>query len=271
MAEIGDGVPREGKITRDECHGGTHERHPGILSRARAQLSTSPERAPRVGRVYSTVIAAVAGEPLILEALSSVMGQTLPPRSVHVVIDHEADAGRDWVTRMQAMCPGVQVHVQPGTGMASAVAFGISRVDTAYVSFLDCDDLWLPRKQELQIDVLRRSSATDAVTCLAQNVDPRRGLSGRPRRSTMFTATTFRTDAFSRYGMPDPAASHYVWLYRWWAAATLAGISTDTIEYLGLHRRIHGGNSWITRREQAHRDLMAELRRLSAAKRGAPS
>ena len=221
--------------------------------------------------MYSTVIAAVAGEPLIHEALSSVMGQNLPPRSVHVVIDPGADAGRDWTIRMKEICPGVQVHVQPETGMAAAVAFGISQVDTPYVSFLDCDDLWLPRKQELQINMLRESSDTDAVTCLAQNVDPGRGVSGRPRRSTMFTATTFRTDAFSRFGMPDPEASHYVWLYRWWSVAMSAGISTDTIEYLGLHRRIHGGNSWITGRERAHRDLMAELRRLSATKRGAPS
>ena len=218
--------------------------------------------------MYSTVIAAVAGEPLILEALSSVQDQTLPPRTVHVVIDEQSDGVRQWTTAMQERCHGVRVHTQPGRGMSSALAFGISQVTTPYVAFLDADDIWLPRKQELQVDLLRTSSGIDAVTCLAQNVDAQRGMSGPLRNSTMFTATTFRTDAFARFGLPDPQASHYVWLYRWWSAAKAADISIDTIEYVGLHRRIHGGNSWITGQQQAHRDLMAELRRLSAVKRG---
>lgn len=214
------------------------------------------------------VIATLAGEPLIFEALASADGQSLPPRAIHVVIDRSSDGVRSWIATICDRHPSAQVHVQPGVGLASGVSYGISLVDTPYVAFLDHDDVWLPRKQELQIERLHESRDIDAVTCLAQNVDRRTGRRGRPLRTTMFTATTFRIDAFTRFGMPDALASHYVWLYRWWAAAVAAGIRTDTIDYVGLHRQIHGGNSWITGQEQAKKELMAELRRLSAVKRG---
>lgn len=218
--------------------------------------------------MYSTVISALAGEPLIFEALTSVEGQTRPPEVVYVVVDGGSGPDPGWISTIRSFHPLAKVVHSPGSGQASALAHGISLVDTPYVAFLDCDDIWLPRKQEFQIEHLHKSRDVDAVTCLAQNVDPGGGRCGRPLRAMMFTAATFRTSVFVRFGMPDVEASHYAWLYRWWSSAISAGINTTTIDYLGLHRRIHGKNSWITGQQQAKNDLMAELRRLSSVKRG---
>lgn len=217
--------------------------------------------------MYSTVIASLADEPLLSEALDSVFAQSVPPSSVEVVIDRESSATRDWIRDIHTRHPSVSFEVQQGTGMAAALAEGISRVREEFVAFLDSDDLWLPRKQEHQIALLRQAPHVDAATCLSRNIGRVSGDDRPAVDAAMFTATTFRTVAFDRFGMPDAEASHYVWLYRWWARARGMGIRTSSVDYVGLERRIHGGNSWIQGQDQAHRDLMAELRRLSAEKR----
>jgi glycosyltransferase involved in cell wall biosynthesis len=217
--------------------------------------------------VYSTVIASLADEPLLIEALDSVFEQTVPPSSVEVVIDRKSGATQDWIRDIHARHPSVTFVVQQSTGMAAALGEGISRARAEFVSFLDSDDLWLPRKQEHQLARLRDDPDLDAVSCLSRNTGRITGGERPAVAAAMFTATTFRTTTFERFGLPDVEASHYVWLYRWWSCARGLGIRTSSVDYVGLERRIHGGNSWIQGQKQAHRDLMAELRRLSAEKR----
>jgi glycosyltransferase involved in cell wall biosynthesis len=217
--------------------------------------------------VYTTVIAAVPHDTFLIEALGSIYRQTLPPESVEIVVDSESESSRAWMEGIRGKFPDASFHVQSGSGMASALAVGIERVATPYVAFLDCDDLWLPEKQERQIEILRSEPSIDAVTCQSRNISEISTSEFPAVTASMFTATTFRTDAFRKFGAPDPAASHYVWLYRWWASARAEGICTSTVDYVGLHRHIHGRNSWIQGNRQAHQDLMAELRRLSREKR----
>lgn len=219
--------------------------------------------------MYSAVIAALPGDPMLVEAIDSIRSQTLPPVRIEVVIDDVTAEGRRWISAVQRRRGDISFLVQEGRGMASALAVGIRRVSTPYVAFLDCDDLWLPEKQDRQVSLLEASPDIDAVMCRSQNTRANGDAVGAAVESAMFTATTFRTATFSRLGMPDAEASHYVWLYRWWAAARQAGIRTSSVDYVGLHRRIHGGNSWIRGREAAHRDLMAELRRQVAQRRAA--
>ena len=110
--------------------------------------------------------------------------------------------------------------------------------------------------------------AIDAVTCLAVNEWPTTSgwRQSAPAPSAMFTCTTFRRETFARYGLPDGTASHFTWLYRWWADARGNGIAVQSIPYLGLRRRIHGGNTWVVDNAEAHRDLMFELRRIIGRK-----
>lgn len=200
---------------------------------------------------------------MLVEALASVESQTVPAERVEVVVDADDPLPAGWLDDLVSRFPRMRVRVQNGCGMAAALAEGLRFVETPYVAFLDSDDLWRPQKQEHQLNHLREDPWLDAVTCWAVNVTQHAdGSTSEASRApaAMFTATTFRHKSIMRFGPPDPSAGHYAWLYRWWAAARRAGIRTATADYVGLERRIHAGNSWVTDSVRAHRDLFRELR-----------
>jgi glycosyltransferase involved in cell wall biosynthesis len=158
--------------------------------------------------------------------------------------------------------------------MITALNHGLAQVATPFVAFMDSDDLWMPEKQERQVSLLQSDPSLDVVTCVATNV--REESDGslvelRSAPSSMFTASTFRLTTFERFGTIDTESTHFTWLYRWWSAAKLGGISTGHIDYVGLNRRLHGGNSWAEKGAIAHRELLAELRLIAKARRLAAS
>jgi glycosyltransferase involved in cell wall biosynthesis len=221
--------------------------------------------------MYSVVIASRAGDALVTRALESIASQTRQPACVLVVVDRSDPIPDQWAVEIERSLPLTTLVQQPGVGMASAVKAGIEAVRTPYIAFLDTDDRWRPEKQARQIALLEGSPGIDAVHCMAVNLRENGDESTTEvnrAQAAMFTSTTFRTDVFTRFGTVDPLAGHYAWLYRWWANARRAGISTQGIDYLGLERLIHEENSWVTGNSEAHGALMAELRRLSVQRRG---
>jgi glycosyltransferase involved in cell wall biosynthesis len=221
--------------------------------------------------MYTAVIATRLRDPYLIHALSSIYGQSYPPERVEVIVDAGHDLAKDWHDEIVDRFPEVSIRTQTGRGMISALNFGIERLATPYVSFLDSDDVWRPLKQEFQVAILEEDPSLHAVLCRAVNSTVKEDgefESGRPTRSSLFTSTTFRSSTFSTFGPLDTSASHFVWLYRWWASARQAGIRTSEIEYIGLERRIHGANSWLVNNQDAHSELLGEIRRIVARNRG---
>ena len=219
---------------------------------------------------YTAIIAVRPRDPYIRGAVQSILDQTHPPTAVFVIINGSGGEGPEVPPQIEGISDLVQVHVIPGTGMVPAINFGLSILSTPYVAVLDSDDLWEPRKQELQLQRLAQDSTLDAVSCFATNF--RENPDGTreemmTRSAVMFTCTTFRSECFTTYGIIDPESSHFTWLYRWWSIARSKGIRTESIEYRGALRRIHDKNSWVVDGENAHGELFAELRRLTQAKR----
>lgn len=238
------------------------------VDRVSARRYASP---PTVTTVYTAVIATRAGEPGLAAAIESIAAQSAAAAAILVVTDADDDRPPRWTEHLGGAGCEIRFLVQPGRGLASALTWGIGQVRTPYVAFLDADDVWNAQKQEQQVRMLDDRPEIDAVTCVAVNAridDDGSRVEARRAPAAMFTATTFRTDAFTRFGFPDPSAGHYAWLYRWWARARAAGIQVAHSDYVGLERRIHGGNSWVTGSEEAHRALFAEVRRISKAKGG---
>ncbi len=216
-------------------------------------------------RVYDVIIASKPGELMIHDALSSILQQTLTPARVIVVVDADEYVPGAWWDSVAARSPSVELLLHPDRGMAGAVSAGIRYASSAYVAFLDADDLWMPDKQFRQVGALDADRALHAVTCSARNTVVSVGDTGRQSPAVpcaTFTATTFRAESFQRFGFPDSAAGHHAWLYRWWSQARTQGIRARHIPYLGLERRIHGRNSWCLENEIGHKALLAELRRI---------
>ncbi len=213
--------------------------------------------------MYTTVIASLVGEPMLAEAVASIASQSLPSERVLVVCDAGPPLPAGWTDAIRLIHPAVEFHRNDEHGMVPAINLGIELTTTQYVAFLDADDLWQPRKQERQLALLAQRPEVDAATCMAMNFridDGGRRAFQVAAPANMFTCTTFRRDVFRRFGGLDPACTHFTWLYRWWGDARQRGIRTESVDYVGLHRRLHEANSWSIHRETAHRDLLGELR-----------
>jgi len=113
---------------------------------------------PRV----SVVIPAYNHGRFVGEAIQSVLDQTFQDFELIVVDDGSTDHTREVVTTFPD--PRVRYIYQSNRGQAAARNAGILASGGEYVAFLDDDDVWLPTKLELQVQVLD-SQPNVALVC----------------------------------------------------------------------------------------------------------
>ncbi|MHB1505275.1 MAG: glycosyltransferase family 2 protein [Sulfobacillus sp.] len=104
----------------------------------------------------SVVIPVHNGLATIGEAIASALAQTHLADEVVVVNDGSTDGTADLV---RGRFPSVRLIEQPQSGPASARNTGIEAASGDWVAFLDADDVWLPRKLELQMAAAERAPA----------------------------------------------------------------------------------------------------------------
>lgn len=219
---------------------------------------------------YTTIIPVRREDPFLCEAIDSVLSQTSEPGPVLVVVNGEGEGESESAQVAAAYGGRVNVVSIGHAGIVAALNVGIQLSTTPYLAFLDSDDLWLPHKQEEQLDLLNRDSSLDAVRCKVTNFrdSPKAGRQVlAPREANMFVAITFRAAVFERFGRVDPRASHHTWLYRWISNAKKQGIRIGTTGEAGVMRRVHDHNSWIVEREKGQKELFLELRRITRDRR----
>lgn len=212
---------------------------------------------------YTVVVPAKSDCAYLKESIASILAQTLQPSRVLIVVNPGESLDSPTAHLVTEYRGYVELHESPVPGMVSALNFGISLAETEFIGFLDSDDLWLPDKQERQIALLELDHSLDAVNCMAMNFrdDPKLGrLEMNTANAVMFTAMTFRQSVFQRIGGVDPTATHFNWLYRWISQARQKGFAVQSTECLGILRRLHEENSWVTQNQTATSVLMAELR-----------
>ena len=210
----------------------------------------------------TVVIAALDAERFVAEAIRSALDQTLPPERVIVVDDGSQDATADIA---ESIDDRVTVLRRAHAGLGPSRNAGIAVADTPLVAFLDADDLWLPRKLELQVAVLTDDPALDAVFCLmdefldgdaatlAGSRAPRTGC-----EAPLGSAALVRRHLIDRLG---PFVEDRVgdWI-RWWSRARALDVAERYVPEVLLRRRIHGANN--SRRYAAdHDDVLLEIAR----------
>ncbi len=218
---------------------------------------------------YDVVVPTKGNCEFVLECLSSIFNQSLAPTSVKLVLDDGDLYFGALKNNVKTNFPTCEVVTSRGYGMIRALNYGITTGESDFISFLDSDDLWTPDKQILQIDALSKYKEFDVVTSNLMNFDLRETLI--PKRdwisSLTFTSATFRKSTFKRFGLIDETASHFTWLYRWWAKAIQSGISRLELDVPGVVRQVHGSNSWMLDNQRAHQYLFTELRKIIADQR----
>ena len=98
----------------------------------------------------------------IEEALNSVFVQTFTDYEVIVVDDGSTDNTRGVVGRFREKARYIY---QENKGVSAARNTGIKSAQGRFIAFLDADDVWLPKKLELQIAAMLENDLIGVVAC----------------------------------------------------------------------------------------------------------
>jgi glycosyltransferase involved in cell wall biosynthesis len=129
--------------------------------------------------VFNSGVTAIA-------AIESVLGQTVKVREILVVDDGSIDgSGLLVAERFHGIADLVKVFRIDNVGAAGARNHGVSRASSAYIAFLDSDDLWMSTKLEKQLGVINDVPSvgmvgTQTTMGAKKSIDPGVGRSAKP-------------------------------------------------------------------------------------------
>ncbi|MEO1080635.1 MAG: glycosyltransferase family 2 protein [Pseudomonadota bacterium] len=103
----------------------------------------------------AVVVPAYNAEAHLADALHSALNQTHPAREIIVIDDGSTDRT---ATIAREFGENLTVISQSNHGVSASRNLGILRSCSEFVAFLDADDLWHPRKLELQMAALAKHS-----------------------------------------------------------------------------------------------------------------
>ncbi len=213
----------------------------------------------------SAVIAVRDGERYLGEAIDSVLAQTRAPEEVVVVDDGSVDGTPDVIASYGARIKGFRL---PAGNVAIALNRGIAATSGEYVALLDADDVWVAEKLAVQLDVLesdadadvvfglvRQFVSEDADPSLVQDVD----IPSEPQPGVVKTAMLARREALDRVG-PFDERRHVADFIDWYARALQRGLVSRIPEVVVAHRRIHGANQAIRKRDLQGREALEVIK-----------
>jgi glycosyltransferase involved in cell wall biosynthesis len=116
----------------------------------------------------SAVIPAYNSSRTLGEAIESVRGQTYAVHEIIVVDDCSTPEEAEAIDRVAVGC--TVIHLPKNRGPSVARNKGVARATGEWVAFLDSDDLWLPRKLELQVAHINAQADCRAVHCSMRRI-----------------------------------------------------------------------------------------------------
>ncbi len=123
------------------------------------------ETPARIEPVVSIVTPAHDAARFLRETISSIRAQTDPRWELIVVDDASRDATAEIVAETARQDPRIRlVRFPTNRGAAAARNAAMDAAEARYVAFLDSDDLWLPEKIEVQLELMERTRAEFSFT-----------------------------------------------------------------------------------------------------------
>ena len=121
--------------------------------------------------LVSVVIPVFNGAPFIEKAVASVRGQSVRDVEMIVVDDGSTDGTQAILANLQT--EGLLWFQQAHGGPARSRNRGIEAARGEYVALLDCDDVWLPDKLDVQLAVMQERPEVGVVHTDYEVVDER--------------------------------------------------------------------------------------------------
>jgi len=185
------------------------------------------------------------GEEFLAQALDSIRNQTYTDHTT-IVVD---DASTDTTAAIARSFDGVSV-VQPGrVRPAGALNAGLGTSTAGYLAFLDTDDLWTPKKLELQIRYLLENQGVDAVFGATHQFTSSKSVAtaetmqwlGEPQVSFSLQSLLIKRDSLFKVGQfnTDPHINH---LIDWYSRALSENLIFKWIPDTLVYRRVHAQN-----------------------------
>ncbi len=126
--------------------------------------------------LVSVIIPTYNRWPMVGEAVDSVLCQTYCSFEIIVVDDGSTDETYEALRLRNAE---LEILRQSNRGVAAARNAGAKRARGKYVAFLDSDDLWLPRKLEVQTAFMERNP--NVAICQTEEIWVRGGVRVNPK------------------------------------------------------------------------------------------
>ncbi len=115
--------------------------------------------------IASVVIPTYNRRNNVVQAIDSVLAQTLGDHEVLVIDDGSSDGTPTLLAERYADEPRVRAYVKPNGGTASARNRGIEEARGRYIGFLDSDDLYLPDFLARQVKALEEQPQAAMAIC----------------------------------------------------------------------------------------------------------
>ena len=138
----------------------------GTKAKAYEETHVATGTAPRV----SVVMAAYNMGHYVAKAIESVLSQSEVNIELHVVDDGSTDDTRA-IVHTFADDPRLHYHYQTNSGQTTAKNRGIAAARGEFVGFCDADDLWLPKKLELQLPHFLENADLGVVYSRIEEID----------------------------------------------------------------------------------------------------
>jgi glycosyltransferase involved in cell wall biosynthesis len=200
--------------------------------------------------LISVMIGAYNARPYLAEAIDSVFAQTHRPLEL-IVVDDGSDDGTGEVAQSYGDRLTFVRQERGGNGAARNRAVTLAR--GPYFAFLDADDVFTPRKLELQLAILQADPAVDVVfghveEFVSPELPPevKAGIRA-PAPASPWAAPNLmlaRREAFERVG-PFSTSLRVGVTVDWIARAKEAGLKTVVPPEVVLRRRLHTQNNGI--------------------------
>ena len=125
--------------------------------------------------LVSVVVPCYNAETFLPATLASVLAQTYRAYELIVIDDGSTDGSADCVERIAAQDSRVRLVRMPRNFGAPAAPrnLGVQEARGEWIAFLDADDVWHPRKLELQLAALDASQASMCSTVMVDFRDER--------------------------------------------------------------------------------------------------
>lgn len=142
-----------------------------MLIKCDQHLTAKPRMHPKV----SVIIPVYNREEYIAQTIKSVLSQTFQDFELLIVDDGSRDKTPAIIQKYAVQYPE-RIHClehsrRQNYGVSASRNLGIQHALGEYIAFLDSDDLWLPQKLEIQVDVLEKHPEVGLVYSAVAIID----------------------------------------------------------------------------------------------------